>query len=82
MIAEGAPIRMIIIDSLTMLAGMREGEAESISNVQMADRAAMITKGLKRLLPVIRKHSILFYATAHMRANLDAGLYGPKERHP
>jgi hypothetical protein len=78
MLAEGAPIKMIIIDSLTMLSGLREGDAESISNVQMADRAAMVTKGLKRLLPVIRKYNILFYATAHMRANLDAGMYGPK----
>lgn len=80
MCEQGAPIRMIIIDSLTAIQGLREQNADSIENVQMADRAAMITKGLKQILPVIRKHKIALICTSHMRANLDAGLYGPKEK--
>lgn len=80
MLEAGAPIRMIIIDSLAMLDGIREKDADSIANAQMGDRAAMITKGLKRILPIIRKYNILLYCTTHMRANFDAGLYGPKEK--
>jgi archaellum biogenesis ATPase FlaH len=56
MCEQGAPIKMIIIDSLTAIQGLREQNADSIENIQMADRAAMVTKGLKQILPVIRKH--------------------------
>lgn len=80
MCTQGAPIKLIIIDSLTAIQGLREQNADSIENVQMADRAAMITKGLKQILPTIRRHKIALICTTHMRANLDAGLYGKKTK--
>lgn len=80
MVEAGMPLRLIIIDSLTALSGLREKDADSIANSQMGDRAAAITKGLKRILPFIRRNKITLIATAHMRANFDAGLYGPKEK--
>lgn len=80
MVQDGMPLKLIIIDSLTALSGLREKDADSISNVQMGDRAAAVTKGLKRILPVIRRNGVTLITTAHMRANFDAGLYGPKEK--
>lgn len=78
MIQDGMPLKMIIIDSMTNLSGLREKDADSIANTQMGDRAGAVTKGLKRILPIIRRNKIVFIGTAHMRANFDAGMYGPK----
>jgi len=80
MVNDGMPLKMIIIDSMTNLSGLREKDAESVSNVQMGDRAAAVTKGLKRILPVFRRNKIVLMATAHLRANFDAGMYGPKTK--
>lgn len=80
MVQDGMPLKLIIIDSLTALDGLRARDADSIANVQMGDRAGAITKGLKRILPFLRRNGIALIGTAHMRANFDAGLYGPKEK--
>jgi RecA/RadA recombinase len=80
MVQEGMPLKLIIIDSLTALAGLREQDADSIAKAQMGDRAAAVTKGLKQILPIIRRNKIALIATSHLRANFDAGLYGPKEK--
>jgi RecA/RadA recombinase len=80
MIQDGMPLKMIIIDSMTNLSGLREKDADSIANTQMGDRAGAVTKGLKRILPIVRRNNIVFIGTAHMRANFDAGLYGPKTK--
>jgi RecA/RadA recombinase len=80
MVQDGMPLKLIIIDSLQGMQGMREAAADSITNHQIGDHALMIQKGLKRILPLIRKHRIAFICTAHIRANLDAGMYGPKDK--
>jgi len=80
MVEDGMPLKLIIIDSLTALSGLREKDAESIANMQMGDRALAVQKGLKSILPFIRRNKISLICTAHMRANFDAGLYGPKEK--
>jgi RecA/RadA recombinase len=80
MVKSGMPLKLIIIDSMTALAGLREQDADSIAKMQMGDRAAAVTKGLKQILPMIRRNKIALITTAHMRANFDAGLYGPKEK--
>lgn len=80
MVEDGMPLRMIIIDSLQGIQGMREAQADSVTNQQIGDNALTIQKGLKAILPVIRKHRIALIATSHVRANLDAGMYGPKQK--
>jgi RecA/RadA recombinase len=75
---DGMPLKMIIIDSLQGIQGMREAQADSVTNQQIGDSALTIQKGLKAILPILRKHRISFIATSHVRANLDAGMYGPK----
>jgi RecA/RadA recombinase len=80
MVQDGMPLKLLIIDSLTALSGLREKDAESIGNMQMGDRALAVQKGLKAILPFIRRNKITLICTAHMRANFDAGMYGPKEK--
>jgi hypothetical protein len=80
MLQDGMPLKLIVIDSLQGLQGLREQTAESVNNQQIGDHALMLQKGLKRILPVIRKHRIALICCAHIRANLDAGMYGPKEK--
>lgn len=80
MVQDGMPLKLIVIDSLTALSGLREKDAESIANMQMGDRALAVQKGLKSILPFIRRNKITLICTSHMRANFDAGLYGPKEK--
>jgi hypothetical protein len=80
MVEDGMPLKMIIVDSLQGIQGVREGSAESVTSHQIGDNALTIQKGLKQILPTLRKHRISFIATSHVRANLDAGMYGPKQK--
>lgn len=80
MLEAGMPLKLIIIDSLQGIQGMREAHAESVTDHQIGDHAMVIQKGLKRILPTLRKHKVALVCTAHIRANQDAGKYGPKEK--
>lgn len=71
MIQEGAPIKMVVIDSLTQIQGRRSQNATSVLTQQIGDEAATIKDGLKRILPVIRRRKLALIATAHVRAELD-----------
>jgi RecA/RadA recombinase len=78
MLEQGAPIKMIIIDSLQGISGPKETNAESTSDHIIGDNAMTLQRGLKAILPIIRKYNIGLILTAHVRANMDAGMYGPK----
>lgn len=68
---EGAPIKLIIIDSLTGIQGRRAMNADTIMTQQIGDEAKTLQDGLKRILPVIRRKRIAVIGTAHARAELD-----------
>jgi hypothetical protein len=74
------PLRIIVIDSLTNVQGVKRGAAESVSQHLMGDRALTLQIGLGKLVPFCKKNKILLIATEQMRANMDAGSYGPKEK--
>jgi hypothetical protein len=76
MLQDGMPLKMIVIDSLTAIQGVREANAAGIESHQIGDNALTIQKGLKMILPVIRRHNIGLFCTSHIRANLEAGMYG------
>jgi len=78
MLEQGMPLKMIIIDSMSSMDGLRRMEKSSISDATMGDEAMTHKLGLKRILPIIRKYKIALLCTAHIKANFDAGLYGPK----
>lgn len=80
MLAAGAPIKMIIIDSLQGMKGVKRMGKDSVADHLMGDEALTHGVGLKNILPVIRKHKIALLCTSHIRANFDAGMYGPKEK--
>lgn len=68
---EGAKIRVVIIDSLKGIQGRRAMNADSVMTQQIGDEAATLQDGLKRIVPIIRKHKIALLMTTHVRAELD-----------
>jgi RecA/RadA recombinase len=69
---EGAPIRLVIIDSLNNIQGRRSMGDKSVEDMQMGDEAMTLKVGMGRILPVIRKHKIGFICTNQVRANFNA----------
>ena len=80
MVEQGMPLKLLIIDSLQGIQGVKAGNADSVTDHQMGDHAMTIQKGLMAIAPFLRRHKIAMIATAHVRGNLDAGAYGPKEK--
>lgn len=80
MVEQGMPLKLIIIDSLQGIQGVKAGNADSVTAHQMGDHAMTIQKGLQAIMPFLRRNKIALISTAHVRGNLDAGMYGPKEK--
>jgi hypothetical protein len=80
MVQDGMPLKLIIIDSLQGVQGVKAGNQESMTGHLMGDHALTIGKGLKAIMPFIRRNKIALICTEHIRANLDAGPYGKKEK--
>lgn len=80
MVESGMPLKLLIIDSLQGIQGVKAGNADSVTDHQMGDHAMTIQKGLMAIAPFLRRHKIAMISTAHIRGNLDAGAYGPKEK--
>ena len=80
MVQDGMPLKLIIIDSLQGIQGVKESNRDSVTNHLMGDHAKTIQDGLKAILPAIRRHRIALICTAHIRGNMDAGQYAPKEK--
>jgi hypothetical protein len=80
MIQNGWPLKLIIIDSLQGVQGVKAANAKSVTDHQMGDHAMTIQKGLQAIMPILRRNNIALISTAHVRGNLDAGMYGPKEK--
>jgi len=72
MVEAGAPIGMIIIDSITGVQGRQE--AVSVKGIQgrtFGDHAQTVQIGLKSILPIQRKGKISLVVCAHARAEMD-----------
>ena len=80
MVENGMPLKMVIIDSLQGIQGVKAANADSVTDHQMGDHAMTIQKGLMAIMPFLRRNNIALISTAHVRGNLDAGAYGPKEK--
>jgi hypothetical protein len=80
MVEQGMPLKLIIIDSLQGIQGVKAANADSVTDHQMGDHAQTIQKGLMVIMPFLRRNKISLIATAQIRGNLDAGMYGPKEK--
>ncbi len=80
MVEDGMPLKLVIIDSLTGVQGVKESNRDSITNHLMGDHAKTIQDGLKAIMPMLRRNKIALISTAHIRGNFDAGTYGPKTK--
>lgn len=80
MVQDGMPLRMIAIDSLNGIMGIKRQDADSVSNHLMGDQALTLKNGLGKLIPFCKSNKILLIGTSQMTANMDAGSYGPKEK--
>ncbi|NJO48272.1 MAG: hypothetical protein HC840_00990 [Leptolyngbyaceae cyanobacterium RM2_2_4] len=80
MVQDGMPLRMLAIDSLTNIIGVKRQNAESAGDHLVGDHALTVQIGLSKLVPFCKRNKILLVATSQMRGNLEAGKYGPKEK--
>lgn len=80
LVQEGMPLRIIVIDSLTNVQGVKRANADSVTQHLMGDRALTLQIGLGKLVPFCKRNKILLIATEQIRANLDGGYGGPKEK--
>lgn len=71
LLQEGAPIKMIIIDSLEGINYPKEGNAESTTDHVIGDASAYLKRGMKAIIPVIRKNGLYCILCQHVRANMD-----------
>ena len=71
LVENGMPLRLVIIDSITYVMGVKTANADSVENHTMGDDAMTQGKGLKQIMPFLRKNKIPLILTAHMRANID-----------
>lgn len=80
MVQDGMPLGIVAIDSLTNIMGIKRGDADSVAQHLMGDRALTIQTGLSKLVPFCKRNKILLLATEQVRANMDGGYGGPKEK--
>lgn len=80
MVQDGMPLRIMAIDSLTNIQGIKRAAADTVSQHLMGDRALTIQVGLSKLIPFCKRNGILLIATEQVRANMDGGYGGPKEK--
>jgi hypothetical protein len=80
MVQDGMPLRILAIDSLSSIIGVKRESAESATDHLVGDHALTIQIGLSKLVPFCKRNKILLIATSQMRGNLEAGKYGPKEK--
>jgi len=75
MVQDGFPLRMVVIDSLTAIGGIK-AEGRSVGDHLIGDKALTITRGLDRVIPFFKKHNITYITVAQVRMNIGA-MYGP-----
>lgn len=82
MLQDGYPLRIVAIDSLTGIGGTKALSGDrSVNDHLVGDQALTIGKGLDKFIPIVRKHNLLAFVTAQMRANVDtSNPHGPKEK--
>lgn len=68
---EGAPIKLVVIDSVNAIQGRRALNNESVMQQTIGDLALTIQEGLKRILAVQRKYNFALILVTQVRAEMD-----------
>jgi hypothetical protein len=71
MCEEGAPIKLIVIDSINGIMGRRALNNESVLSQTIGDTALTLGDGFKRILPVQRKYGIAVVLVSQARSEMD-----------
>lgn len=71
MLQEGAPIKMIIIDSLAMIQDPKEANKDQSTDFTIGGAAAYLGPAMKMIIPVIRTYNIANILCQHVRMNMD-----------
>lgn len=71
MCQDGLPVKMIFIDSISGIQGIRGMNNESVTDQTIGDLAQTLQNGFKRILKVQRKYGISIVLTAQVRAEMD-----------
>lgn len=79
-VQDGMPLRMIILDSVTGILGIKRKAAESIEQHLIGDQALTIGNALSNLVPWCKRNKIMLIGTAQMRANIDSNPYAEKTK--
>ncbi len=81
MIQDGMKLGIVAIDSLTKIGGTKSLVSDrSVNDHLIGDGALTRQRVLEKIIPVTRRHRITMFGTVQIRANLDAGSHGPKEK--
>jgi hypothetical protein len=81
LIQDGMKISYVAIDSLNRVGGTKTmAEGRSVNDQLMGDKALTLARVLEKIVPICRRHKITLIGTCQVRANFDAGQYGPKEK--
>jgi hypothetical protein len=70
-IGDGGNVKLIGIDSISMLMGRRTAVQKSVSNFQIGDHAMTLQIGLQSIREILFKNRIHLYLTAHARDEMD-----------
>lgn len=70
---DGLPVKLVIIDSMNSIQGRRAIEAEksTVMTQQIGDVALTNKEGLKRILPIQRRHNFSLVMTSHVAVEMD-----------
>lgn len=71
-IDAGLKLPLIMIDSISMIRGLKSLNADTVGQHLIGDEAQTVGNGFKRILPVLRRKNIAMLCTSQARAELDA----------
>lgn len=79
-VQDGMPLRMVVVDSITGILGIKRKHAESIEQHLIGDQALTLGNALGNLVPWCKRNKILLIGTAQLRANIDSNPYAEKTK--
>lgn len=79
-VQDGMPLKIIVLDSVTGILGIKRKAAESIEQHLIGDQALTIGNAMQNLVPWCKRNKILLLGTAQMRANIDSNPYAEKTK--
>jgi hypothetical protein len=80
-VQDGMPIGIIAIDSMNNIMGIKRGDADSVADHLIGDKALTIQTGMEKLVPFVKRNRILLLGTCQMRANIgDTSYNAEKEK--